>query len=105
MSESFEKWDIWLADVPFEEIEETKKRPVLILDEQHCVVVCLKMTSQLPKIKTDYQIRFLDGTGLEKNTVIRLAVQIRLPKESMIKKLGTLHTNDKSILKVMCSVG
>lgn len=30
----YERWEIWEADVPFEDKNKSKKRPVLILNEE-----------------------------------------------------------------------
>ena len=42
------KWDICLANVPFEDINQTKIRPVVVLDDSAVVIDCFKMTSQKP---------------------------------------------------------
>ena len=36
------KYEIWLADVPFEEKSNRKIRPVLILDDKKVYVLCNK---------------------------------------------------------------
>lgn len=40
------KWDIYIADVPFEDLPETKLRPVVVLEDSVILIDCLKMTSQ-----------------------------------------------------------
>jgi hypothetical protein len=92
-----------MADVPFEEICDSKIRPVLIIDHQ-IMVFCLKMTSQKPQTKDDYQIKVLEGTGLRKNTVIRTGKMIHLPEGKLIKQIGVLHETDILVLKVLHSI-
>ena len=43
------KWDIYIADVPFEDLPETKLRPVVVLEDSVILIDCLKMTSQAPR--------------------------------------------------------
>ena len=37
------KWDIYIADVPFEDLPETKLRPVVVLEDSVILIDCLKM--------------------------------------------------------------
>ena len=46
MSGNIKQWDIWWADVKFEETDEVKRRPVLIVNPQKAFVMALKMTSR-----------------------------------------------------------
>ena len=45
----YNRWEIWQADVRFEEDGRSKKRLVLILSEDKCIVFSLKMTSHEPR--------------------------------------------------------
>lgn len=53
------QWDVYLADVPFEDLPEVKLRPVIILEDSVIVVDCLKMTSQPPR-RGEYVFEILE---------------------------------------------
>jgi hypothetical protein len=42
-------WEVWAADVKFEDSPEVKRRPVLILENKQIYAVCLKMTGTEPR--------------------------------------------------------
>ena len=44
-------WEVWWAEVYFEDHpEEAKRRPVLVLENQTCIVLSLKITSHPPRM-------------------------------------------------------
>lgn len=47
----FQRWEIWEADVPFEDKPGSKRRPVLFLSETGMLVLSLKMTSHEARYK------------------------------------------------------
>jgi len=94
------KFDIWLAEVHYKDIEGSKKRPVLILDHIKKEVFCLKMTSQAPKAADDFEIIRWQEAGLQKPTVINTAIRLRLEEDKLLSYLGTLHGDDQILLKI-----
>ena len=42
-------WDIYIANVPFEDVPQSKLRPVIILKDFVLTADCLKMTSKPPR--------------------------------------------------------
>lgn len=90
---SYRKWDILLADVPFEDIEETKLRPVLVLGGEAHLLDCLKMTSQQPR-SGEYVLKNWSAAGLHKSTTVRLSKRLDLDKCRVRKKIGALHPVD-----------
>lgn len=107
--DNFQQWDILEADVPFEETEGSKKRPVLVLSDQVCLVLSLKMTSHAPrykKLEGEYEVMKWAEAGLLKPTVIQCSKLLRLSKGSFTgKKYGRLAATDiigiQAILKYM----
>lgn len=87
------KWDIYLANVPFEDLSQFKIRPVLILDDTAVLVDCLKMTSHVPR-RDEYALKDWKGAGLKKPTTIRMSKRLRLTSKQLIKKLGVLQPID-----------
>lgn len=92
------KWDIWIADVAFEDdITKSKLRPVLIIDNQKAIILTVKMTSQPPRINyyAEYQIQEWQKAGLNKPTVVRISKIIKLSPTLFKKKIGVLHYKDR----------
>ena len=95
-----QKFEIWLAEVRFSDIEGEKERPVLILDWVKKEVFCLRMTSKLPQTADDYEIRHWQEAGLHKQTVINTAKRLRLKEDKLKIKIGKLHNDDIILLKI-----
>ena len=92
-----EKWDIWLANVRFEDNpEETKLRPVLVIDKQNMFILSFKMTSHIPRqnFYGEYSIKYYKEAGLIKPTVIRLSKKLLLLENEFIHKIGKFHPYD-----------
>jgi hypothetical protein len=87
------KWDIYFANVPFEDIPQAKPRPVIVLEDSTVVVDCLKMTSQPPR-QGEYVLQYWKEAGLMKPTVVRISKRLRLSPSDFIKRFGTLHPID-----------
>ncbi len=87
------KWDIYIAEVPFEEIPVTKIRPVLILGDFVAAIDCLKMTSQPPR-SGEYVLKEWKEAGLHKPTTVRIAKRLSLPKGNLRKRIGRLSIVD-----------
>ena len=87
------KWDIYLADVPFEDTPESKIRPILILGTCAVLIDCLKMTSH-PARLGEYTLQKWSEAGLRKPTTVRFSKRLQLRQQCLRKKLGHLHPID-----------
>lgn len=87
------KWDIYLANVPFEDISQTKIRPVVILDDSAIVIDSLKMTSHKPR-QGEYALQKWKEAGLHKPTTVRISKRLALNSAAIVKQIGTLHPID-----------
>lgn len=88
------KWDVFLANVPFEECIQSKIRPVVILEISDTqVIVCLKMTGQPPR-QNEYVLRRWKDAGLHKPTTVRLSKRLVLNQKLILKQIGCLHALD-----------
>lgn len=94
----YNRWDIWEADVPFEDKNRSKKRPVVILSEKEAIVLSLKMTSHEPrykKLEGEYELLKWKEAGLIKPTVVQCSKLLRLDKDAITdKKYGRLLAAD-----------
>lgn len=87
------RWDIFLADVPFEDVPQSKVRPVLVLDDAAFLVDCLKMTSHPPRAG-EYVLQRWREAGLHKPTTVRLSKRLLLHPSVFRKHIGSLHAVD-----------
>ena len=98
-----ERWEIWEADVPFEEGKGSKKRPVLVLSENEIYVLSLKMTSHEPRynrMEGEYEIMRWQEAGLDKPTVIQCSKILKLDRSRFTgKKYGRLMSTDIILLQ------
>ena len=91
---TYRKWDVYLANVKYEDIEESKIRPVLILQNGSMVTIdCLKMTSQPPR-RGEYTLQKWKEAGLKKQTVVRISKLLQLDSSQIIKRIGRLDLVD-----------
>ncbi len=95
MSGNIKQWDIWWADVKFEETDEVKRRPVLIVNPQKVFVMALKMTSRNRGDNIEeYRVRDWRSSGLSKPTFIRLRHYLRLQNNEIVSYIGQLSPRD-----------
>lgn len=93
MSASYKKYDVCIADVPFEDLPQSKVRPVLILDVETMTVKCLKMTGHPPR-EGEYALQRWQYAGLHRQTTVRISKCLKLSPDSIRKKTGHLHPID-----------
>lgn len=87
------KWEIYLADVPFEDMPQSKVRPVIVLEDSVLVVDCLKMTSQPPR-PGEYVLKEWKAAGLLKPTTVRISKRLALKPCLFRKRIGSLQLAD-----------
>lgn len=86
-------YDIYLAEVPFEDVEGAKVRPILILEDKACLISCLPITSNTARSE-DYIIKKWKEAGLKKPSAIRILNVLELDVSMIDRKIGTLHPVD-----------
>lgn len=96
MAGACNKWEIWLADVKFEDSDEVKQRPVVIVEENVAFILALKVTSHKPreKFRGEYSIKFWSEAGLHKESTVRISQKLHLEKKDLSRRLGRLHPSD-----------
>ena len=89
------RYDIWWANVRFEDSEEIKQRPVLIWGE-YAYIVAFKMTSvDRGDDRDEYSIKYWREAGLNKPTSIRIKKVLKLTKTDLVSKIGELDFRDR----------
>jgi len=94
------RFEIWLAEVSFSEIEGYKDRPILILNHIKKEVLCLRMTSKAPQTTGDFEVTKWKEAGLQKPTVVNTTIRLKLNEDKLIKRIGVLHNDDVLLLKI-----
>lgn len=93
MNGVFQKWDIYIANVPYEGINISKPRPVIVLEDNENTVTCIKMTSKQARSR-EYTLKRWKESGLHSITVARIGKILELDKQFIYKKIGVLTPID-----------
>lgn len=102
MNHEPQPWEIWWADVAFEDQPAlTKRRPVLVLDAQTCVILSLKITSHVPREEFfgEYALQKWRAAGLAKPSTVRISKVLRLGRSDFDEKIGNLHPVDITVIE------
>jgi len=89
------QWEIWDADVKYEDAELYKKRPVLIIDAKQEIAVALKMTGQAPRTADEYIIKEWQKSSLDKPTTIRTSKVLKIKDNVLVKKRGSILSKER----------
>ena len=97
------KWEVWLVDMPFEEVEGSKPRPALVIDSQTQSLLVGTMTQHPPRdgYPNEYQLIDWKGAGLSIQTTLRLSKMVKLPPSSFLQKMGIIRTVDQVNIRNM----
>ena len=91
------KWDIYLANVRFDDDKSRyKERPVLIIEPSTLLVLSFKITTHEPrrKFRGEYSISNWKAAGLLKPSVVRCSQVIDLSPEDIYGYIGRLSRKD-----------
>lgn len=90
--------EVWWTDFPFEDINASKHRPAIVLDDETIAVLAIKVTSQ--EKDDPYRIKIDDwkSAGLTKESWARIDQIIHIDEWRMDKKIGDLSSDD--LLKI-----
>lgn len=103
-----EQWEVWLANFVFEDSDDVKQRPVLILsDEEAFPILVAKVTKTPPRNNYigEYSIVHWKQAGLNYPSTIRLSKRLLLQKDDFVHKLGRLEADDiRAVQKVITAM-
>lgn len=93
--------DIFLAYYPYDEIDDGKNRPVIVLDynKKELKVLVIKVTSKEKREESDIEIVHWKDAGLNRPSVARVSKEIILSDEDMLHYIG--HLNDEDLLNIL----
>ena len=90
-----DKYEIWQAQVKFEDIDEMKNRPVLILVQIGDQITAYKATgTDRGDSEVEYKLRNWREAGLTKPTSIRITKMLKLSESDLLYKIGKLSEED-----------
>ena len=91
--------ELWIANIPFTNNVDSKKRPVLILWLDGNDAIVAVVTSARPRTKTDVSLQDWATSGLRVPSTVRLARLDCLEKSLLIAKIGVVSKLDAIKLK------
>lgn len=90
-----EPWEIWLAAVRFEDTNEVKQRPVVVVGSTVVIVFALKVTSHaLRSGWGEYPLAHWQAAGLRYPSTVRIGKPLQIDHCDMVHRLGKLHNAD-----------
>lgn len=92
------RWDVYWADVPFEDDPtQIKRRPVIIARDSVVYVLTLRVTTHSPRMcdPYDYQLIEWKYANLNSPSVVRIRKLAKLKPEEIHDYIGSLHPADR----------
>lgn len=99
---NYNRWDVWAANVKFEDSDTIKPRPVLILADRGTHIICLKMTKTAPR-RGEYLLREWQFVGLHFPTTVRIGKVLHMQARDLKYRIGTLSPLDMASIQSMLS--
>ena len=90
-----EAWSIWWAVVYFEDsLNESKVRPVIILEDRSALCLSLKVTSREKNDRFHVKIKQWEYAGLDKPSWVDISKILEIDEKDFKEKIGTLDPED-----------
>ncbi|WP_293144994.1 MULTISPECIES: type II toxin-antitoxin system PemK/MazF family toxin [unclassified Microcoleus] len=96
---TIEPGDFWVANIPFTNGADFKKRPVLLLWLDGEDVVAAAVTSAKPRSQTDVFLNDWAASGLRVASTVRLSRLDSLEKSLLLAKIGQISQSDAEVVK------
>ena len=93
-----EEWSIWTAFVRFREGFGGKVRPVIVLEDNIVLCLCIGVTSQEKCYRNDYKLKHWEHAGLKKESWV-VPEYLELGQNKFKRRIGMLHPDDIQCLK------
>lgn len=91
------RWDLYWANVPYEDDpEQSKTRPVIIANDLCVYVLVLRVTTHAAREcdRFDYPLLYWDYAGLKRPSVVRISKLAKLRPEEIGDYIGSLRSAD-----------
>ena len=86
--------EFWVADIPFTDLSDTKKRPVLVLWLDGADAVVAVVTSAAPRTPSDVPLTDWQAAGLRLPSTVRLSRLDCLEQSLLLHRLGPISAAD-----------
>lgn len=96
---NYEVGDVWLVNYPYEESEESKNRPAIIVDDRHVAVMYMYVTSRDKDEPYSVKIEDWRQAGLHSESFARIDRVMPIDECNEIKPLGSL--SDRDFVKII----
>lgn len=97
---TMERYEIWKANVKFEDSNETKTRPILIWNDKAFLIAYKLTGTDRGDGKDEYRIRYWKEAGLSKPTSIRIRKVLKMGKEDLLYKIGELDKRERLLFEM-----
>ncbi|WP_251440314.1 type II toxin-antitoxin system PemK/MazF family toxin [Veillonella intestinalis] len=90
------EWEVWWALVKFEDSNQAKTRPVIVLENNQAYILSLKVTSHGPRknFNGEFDLMKWNEAGLERPSTVRLSQPLKLKEKDFKSKIGDLDAFD-----------
>ena len=103
--EKYEIGDVWWVYFPFEDIDQVKRRPAIIVDDETIAILTIKVTSQEKDNPYSIYIKDWQSTGLRKPSWAIIDRIVSISEMYMDSKIGVLSENDATkILQLVAEI-
>ena len=90
------RYEIWKANVRYEDENNAKERPVLIWNKNAYLIIAYKMTgTDRGDSKEEFKIEHWKESGLTKPTSIRIVKMLKLNEADLVSRMGELDYRDR----------
>ncbi|MDU4641308.1 MAG: type II toxin-antitoxin system PemK/MazF family toxin [Negativicoccus massiliensis] len=96
-------WEVWWVRFKYEDSDDWKERPAVILDKNEAFVIGAKVTTHEPRknFPGEYQILRWESVGFECQSTVRLSKRIALYDSDLVRKMGRLEKADIANIKLL----
>lgn len=90
------QWDLWFVNFPFDDLNQSKDRPVIVLNIAPLEVLSVKVTTHDIRDEDQYDtpITRWEEAGLKQESIARISKTINISPEKFRRKIGILHNDD-----------
>ena len=96
----YNRWEVWAANVKYEDSNTIKPRPVLVLADRGTYVICLKMTKTAPR-RGEYLLKEWQFVGLRYPTTVRIGKVLHMQARDLKYRIGSLCPLDMASIQTM----
>lgn len=105
MTKRPEPWEVWFANVRFEDDPTlSKSRPVLVISDHKVCILSLKITSKPPRnnFYGEYALLKWQEAGLDKQSTVRISKKLKLVERDFSYRIGRLAPIDiLNVIKIL----